>query len=75
MSIGLWENVGFKYENSEKWANRHFKWAPRFTDVMESSRKAGPGWDGWTVMEGETSVTSLRANFESAGGFEGELKL
>lgn len=58
-----------------KWADRHFKWAPRFTDVMESSRKAGPGWDGWTVMEGETSVTSLRANFESAGGFEGELKL
>jgi tubulin--tyrosine ligase len=58
-----------------KWAHRHFKWAPRFTDVMESVKKAGPGYDGWAVMEGETSVTSLRANFENAGGFEGELKL
>jgi tubulin--tyrosine ligase len=54
---------------------RHFKWAPRFADVMESSKKAGPGYDGWAVMEGETSVTSLRANFEQPGGFEGELKL
>ena len=58
-----------------KWAHRHFKWAPRFTAVMESVKKAGPGYDGWAVMEGETSVTPLRANFENAGGFEGELKL
>jgi tubulin--tyrosine ligase len=43
--------------------------------VQESVKKAGPGYDGWAVMEGETSVTSLRANFENAGGFEGELKL
>lgn len=61
--------------NDSKWEHRHFKWAPRFTDVHESVKKAGPGYDGWAVMEGETSVTALVANFEQFGGFEGELKL
>ena len=60
---------------SGKWAHRHFKWAPRFTDVYESVKKAGPGSDGWAVQEGETSVTALRANFMHADGPEGELKL
>ena len=58
-----------------KWAQRHFKWAPRFADVHESVKKAGPGYDGWVVMEGQTSVTALKANFMHAEGFEGELKL
>lgn len=66
---------GSETPNGGKWAHRHFKWAPRFMDVHESVKKAGPGYDGWAVLEGETSVTSLRANFEHAGGFEGELKL
>lgn len=58
-----------------KWEHRHFKWAPSFTDVFEKVKKAGPGWDGWAVTEGETSVTALIANYELAGGPEGELKL
>jgi hypothetical protein len=55
--------------------HRHFKWAPRFTDVFESVEKAGPGSDGWAVKQGETSVTALRANFMHIEGLEGELKL
>lgn len=54
---------------------RHFKWAPQFADVMNNARRAGPGWDGWTVMEGETSVTALVANYVHADVPEGELKL
>lgn len=69
------QGSGIATPNGGKWEHRHFKWAPRFADVMESSKKAGPGYDGWAVMEGETSVTPLRANFEQPGGFEGEMKL
>ncbi|KAH6690683.1 5'/3'-nucleotidase sure [Plectosphaerella plurivora] len=42
---------------------RHFKWAPRFTDVYKSVEEAPPGNDGWVVKEGHTSVTPLKANF------------
>lgn len=31
---------------------KRFKWAPRFADVHESVRNAGPGNDGWAVNEG-----------------------
>jgi 5'/3'-nucleotidase SurE len=58
-----------------EWRQRHFKWAPRFTDVFESVERAGPGSDGWTVKQGETSVTALRANFMHVEGVEGEVKL
>jgi tubulin--tyrosine ligase len=58
-----------------EWSHRHFKWAPRFTDVYESVTKAGPGSDGWAVQHGETSVTALKANFMHADGPTGELKL
>jgi len=34
--------------------HKHFKWAPRFTDVYQSVEKAGPGNDGWAVKEGYT---------------------
>jgi 5'/3'-nucleotidase SurE len=60
---------------ADKWAHRHFKWAPRFTDVWESVDKEGPGNDGWSVREGMTSITALKANFMHAEGFEGEVKL
>ncbi|SMR47663.1 unnamed protein product [Zymoseptoria tritici ST99CH_3D1] len=60
---------------ANKWAHRHFKWAPRFTDVYNSVEKNGPGTDGWAVKEGETSITALMANFMHAEGFEGEVKL
>lgn len=58
-----------------KWKPRHFKWAPRFTDVYEAVLKSGPGSDGWAVKEGETSITALRANFMHVEGFEGDVKL
>ncbi|CAK3863811.1 tubulin--tyrosine ligase PBY1 [Lecanosticta acicola] len=60
---------------ADPWRPRHFKWAPRFTDVYESVEKNGPGSDGWAVKEGETSITALKANFMHAEGFEGEVKL
>lgn len=50
---------------ANKWAHRHFKWAPRFTDVYESVERNGPGSDGWSVKEGETSITALKANFST----------
>ncbi|KAK1813852.1 hypothetical protein LTR12_011760 [Friedmanniomyces endolithicus] len=59
----------------QRWKARHFKWAPRFTDVYESVQRAGPGTDGWAVKEGETSITAIRANFMHAGPGEGEFKL
>ncbi|KAI6878351.1 sure-like protein [Hortaea werneckii] len=48
---------------SSKWPRRHFKWAPRFTDVYEAVQSAGPGSDGWAVKEGQTSISAIRANF------------
>lgn len=64
-------------QNSDTSASktRHFKWAPRFTDVFDSVDKAGPGYDGWTIKEGETSVTALHANFQHTEGHTGELDL
>ncbi|KAF6836519.1 tubulin-tyrosine ligase [Colletotrichum musicola] len=43
--------------------HKHFKWAPKFTDVYASVEEAPPGNDGWAVKEGYTSVTPLKANF------------
>jgi tubulin--tyrosine ligase len=39
--------------------HKHFKWAPRFTDVYKSVEDAGPGNDGWTVKEGLTRYVLL----------------
>ncbi|KAG4429487.1 hypothetical protein IFR05_015025, partial [Cadophora sp. M221] len=56
--------------------HKHFKWAPRFTDVYKSVEDAPPGNDGWAVKEGYTSVTPLKANFmHAAAQTQGELKL
>jgi broad specificity polyphosphatase/5'/3'-nucleotidase SurE len=38
--------------------HKHFKWAPRFTDVYKSVEEAGPGNDGWAVKEGFTRYVS-----------------
>ncbi|KAK5136978.1 hypothetical protein LTR08_001485 [Meristemomyces frigidus] len=62
-------------EEASKWKHRHFKWAPRFTDVYDAVLQAGPGSDGWAVKEGETSVTAIRANFMHAEPTNGEIKL
>lgn len=34
--------------------HKHFKWAPRFTDVYKSVEESAPGNDGWAVKEGQT---------------------
>ncbi|RMX90645.1 hypothetical protein D0867_13372, partial [Hortaea werneckii] len=60
---------------SSKWPRRHFKWAPRFTDVYEAVQRAGPGSDGWAVKEGQTSISAIRANFMHVEPYEGEVKL
>ena len=39
--------------------HKHFKWAPRFTDVYKSVEEAGPGNDGWAVKEGLTRYVWL----------------
>jgi tubulin--tyrosine ligase len=41
-------------ESITRHKHKHFKWAPRFTDVYKSVEEAGPGNDGWTVKEGYT---------------------
>jgi 5'/3'-nucleotidase SurE len=67
--------AGAEAGDAHQWRPRHFKWAPRFTDVYESVEENGPGSDGWAVKEGETSITALKANFMHCEGFEGEVKL
>ncbi|KAI9644689.1 hypothetical protein NHQ30_006715 [Ciborinia camelliae] len=74
------EKEGQQEEGEEKkvvgHTHKHFKWAPRFTDVYKSVEEAGPGNDGWAVKEGYTSVTPLKANFMHAtAATQGELKL
>lgn len=32
--------------------HKHFKWAPKFTDVYDSVKRSAPGNDGWAVQEG-----------------------
>jgi 5'/3'-nucleotidase SurE len=39
--------------------HKHFKWAPRFTDVYKSVDDAPPGNDGWAVREKMTRRVSL----------------
>jgi tubulin--tyrosine ligase len=41
-------------DNITRHKHKHFKWAPRFTDVYKSVEEAGPGNDGWAVKEGYT---------------------
>ncbi|PHH59812.1 hypothetical protein CDD81_2551 [Ophiocordyceps australis] len=48
--------------------HKHFKWAPRLTDVFQSVQESAPGNDGRTVMDGDTSVTPLKCNFAQAQG-------
>jgi tubulin--tyrosine ligase len=47
-------------EKVTRHTHKHFKWAPRFTDVYKSVDEAGPGNDGWAVKEGFTRYDLLR---------------
>ncbi|WEW55055.1 putative tubulin--tyrosine ligase pby1 [Emydomyces testavorans] len=58
-----------------KYRHRHFKWAPKFTDVYRSVEESSPGNDGWAVKMGHTSVTPLKANFMHLREYTGEIKL
>jgi len=51
---GEGEPEGKTTKVSTRHTHKHFKWAPRFTDVYKSVEEAGPGNDGWTVKEGFT---------------------
>ncbi|PWY87838.1 sure-like protein [Aspergillus sclerotioniger CBS 115572] len=55
--------------------HKHFEWSPNFTDVYRSVEESAPGNDGWTVKEGMTSVTPLKANFMHTPGIQGEITL
>jgi tubulin--tyrosine ligase len=44
--------------------HKHFKWAPRFTDVYKSVEEADPGNDGWAVKEGFTRYVLLQISFD-----------
>lgn len=41
-------------DDGSRHKHKHFKWAPRFTDVYKSVEEAPPGNDGWAVKEGYT---------------------
>ncbi|KAI1777311.1 sure-like protein [Hypoxylon cercidicola] len=71
------ENGVVVEESRTRYPHRHFKWAPKFTDVHRSVEESPPGNDGWAVKEGFTSVTPMKANFWNAATHlhGGELKL
>ncbi|CBF76378.1 hypothetical protein AN4967.2 [Aspergillus nidulans FGSC A4] len=68
-------NPNAKSGRKSRIAHKHFIWAPKFTDVYRSVEESAPGNDGWTVKEGMTSVTPLKANFMHTPGIKGEIKL
>ena len=51
---GAEEAVANSVADGQYHRHKHFKWAPRFTDVYKSVDEAPPGNDGWAVREGHT---------------------
>lgn len=50
-----------------RFQHKHFKWAPKFTDVYRSVDEGEPGNDGWVVKEGMTrSVPCFGFIFEAS---------
>ena len=39
--------------------HRHFKWAPKFTDIHKSVEESSPGNDGWAIKEGYTRLVKV----------------
>ncbi|KAL4915301.1 survival protein sure-like phosphatase/nucleotidase [Aspergillus aurantiobrunneus] len=68
-------NVNVNSGKRTRIPHKHFIWAPKFADVYRSVEQSSPGNDGWTVKEGMTSVTPLKANFMHTLGIKGEIKL
>lgn len=72
------EENGTRGDGSDQDPRLTFKWSPTFADIWATIDSSGPDSDGLAVKDGDTSVTPLRANFESLygkAGFVGELKL
>ncbi|KAH0542716.1 hypothetical protein FGG08_002951 [Glutinoglossum americanum] len=44
--------------------HKHFKWAPRFSDVFQSVDESEPGNDGWAVKEGYTRYEKRTSTFD-----------
>jgi len=53
------EKEGVPDQNIVRHTHKHFKWAPKFSDVYKSVEEAGPGNDGWVVQEGHTRLVQL----------------
>lgn len=45
---------GAREARASRHTHKHFKWAPRFTDVHKSVEQSAPGNDGWAIKEGYT---------------------
>lgn len=52
-------NAGTTHGEGVRHTHKHFKWAPKFADVHKSVKEAGPGSDGWAVMEGMVRYVSF----------------
>ncbi|RMZ80207.1 hypothetical protein DV737_g3102, partial [Chaetothyriales sp. CBS 132003] len=51
-----------------------YKWAPKFAGVRKWVEQCGKG-DGWEILQGNVTVTPLRANFWPLPQYTGEIKL
>ncbi len=54
---------------NKRTTHRHFKWAPRFTDVYKSVEESPPGSDGWCVKEGYTRYVAFLFSFSFSFSF------
>lgn len=55
-----------------------FQWQPTFVDMLKTLESSPADNDGLVIRNGHTSITPMRANFESVwgkAGFQGEFKL
>lgn len=58
-SEGQLQNGGSSVSNKKTaLQHKHFKWAPKLTDVYQSVEESKDGNDGWTVKEGMTRCVS-----------------
>ena len=46
-------------DQSTRHRHRHFKWAPKFSDIQQSIEAAPPGNDGWAIAQGFTRSVSI----------------
>lgn len=58
-SDGKTERPEEKFNGKKGHMHKHFKWAPRFTDVYKSVEESAPGNDGWAVQAGQTRYVNL----------------